>query len=103
MITQKLHSNIADVIMIICCFLLLFSTGCVTTPEDEQLETNSVSDYELWPYMDWRTNGGEEIRYREYLDSKSSGVTVRPSGNLYKHGDGWFLEDIKKQLETYPY
>jgi len=98
MITQKLHSNIADVIMIICCFLLLFSTGCVTTPEDEQLETNSVSDYELWPYMDWRTNGGEEIRYREHRMT-----TARPSGSIDKAGTsidcGWFLEDIQIKLQ----
>ena len=98
MITQKLHSNTASVIMIICCFLLLFSTGCVTTPEDEQLETNSVSDYELWPYMDWRTNGGEEIRYKEHITT-----TARPAGSIDSAGTsidcGWFLEDIKLQLQ----
>ena len=96
--------------MITCFFLLLFTAGCVTTPIDEQLETNKADNAELWPYMDWRTNSyekraelpevdAENVRYKEYLDSKSSGVTVRPSGTLYKHGDGWFLEDIKIQLQ----
>ena len=96
MITQKLHSNSCYVIMTICCFLLLFTTGCVTTPQDEQLETNGVP--ELWPYMDWRTNGGEEIRYREHRMT-----TARPSGSIDKAGTsidcGWFLEDIQIKLQ----
>ena len=80
--------------MITCFFLLLFTAGCVTTPIDEQLETNKADNADLWPYMDWRTNGGEEIRYREHLET-----TTRPSGTVNDCGDGWFLDDIKLQLQ----
>ena len=46
--------------------VLVLSCGCAVTPlPDEPLETNTVA--ELWPYLDWRTNGGEQSRYLEHL------------------------------------